>query len=245
MVRQSKPVGIIQHEAIVPPGSISQNLDAFGIDYLLIEAWRETEWPSVRDLGALVVLGGTMNVDQSEVYSFLGPSAELMTQALEEGVLTLGVCLGCQMMARVLGAKVNRATEANATFSSLKLTPEGSNDPVIAPLAGGTPVLQFHEDTFEVPRGAVLLATSESSGLSQAFRYGDLAYAVQFHFEATKSVIEGWCRSIGPETLRADWKTSEEELAAQANLFLADQKAAGKTLLRRFLEIGGYSGRLS
>lgn len=203
----------------------------------MIEAWRCTDWPSPSDLGALVVLGGTMNVDQSEVYPFLGPSSGLMTQALERELPTLGICLGCQMMARVLGAQVTPAPQPNASFSALKLTSEGLLDHVVAPLETEVPVLQFHEDTFELPREAVLLATSEVNGLNQAFRYGDFAYAVQFHFEATKPIIEGWCRGIGPKKLGTHWKTSQEELAIQADRLLTAQSALGKTLMRRFLEV--------
>lgn len=182
-----------------------------------------------------------MSVDQSDAYPFLGPSADLMKQALDRNLPTLGVCLVSQMMARVLGAEVHRAEYRNATFSSLRLTPEGLDDPVISSFGSGKQVLQFHEDIFELPDGVVLLATSNSSGLNQAFRYGDLAYSVQFHFEVDRAIIESWCDRIGLEEMIRAWGISKKNLTAQADHFLAAQKTAGgRGLLQRFLELSGY-----
>jgi GMP synthase (glutamine-hydrolysing) len=231
------PVVVVQHEPLVPPGSIAEVLDDAGIDHRVLKAWSETDWPSAGDVGALVVLGGTMNVDETDPYPFIGRSEALMSEALKQGVPTLGVCLGSQMMAKGLGRRVYRAEPRNALFSPLELTPEGAKDPLVAPFSAGVAVLQFHEDTYAVPAGAVALATSATTGLTQAFRYGDFAYAIQFHFEADDDILRGWCRSIGPEALKADWRVTEEELADQAHEHMTAQSAAGKELFARFLRL--------
>jgi len=160
-----------------------------------------------------------------------------MSDALKQGVPTLGVCLGSQMMAKVLGRGVYRAEPRNALFSPIEMTSEGLQDPLVAPFSAGLAVLQFHEDTFDVPAGAVALATSATTGLTQAFRYGDFAYAIQFHFEADDDILRGWCRNIGPEALKADWGVTEDELADQADKHMAAQSAAGKELFARFLRL--------
>lgn len=231
-----KPIVIVQHEQLVPPGSITDVLTEDGIEHHVFEAWRDTQWPELSELEALVVMGGTMNVDQLDDYPFLGDSRRLIADALEHRVPTLGVCLGSQMMARVLDADVYRAAPRNATFSGLKLTTEGSDDPVIEPFADGIPVLQFHEDTFRVPESAVALATSESSGLAQAFRYGDNAYAIQFHFEVDKPILDGWMNQIGPDTMRDDWGVTQDELSRQAVKHIDAQQKAGRELFRRFIK---------
>lgn len=200
----------------------------------MLEAWREETWPSIEDVRALVVMGGTMNVDQFDDYPFLRRSRALMTQALERDVPTLGVCLGSQMMARVLEAEVRRASRRNALFSTLELTEDGKKDRLTGPF-DGVEVLQFHEDTFEVPKGAVPLATSLHSSLVQAFRYGNSAYAIQFHFEVDRPILEGWIDSIGAREMVEDWGSEGAELLEQADRSLRIQSAAGRRLVEEFL----------
>ena len=231
-----RPVAIVQHEPSVPPGSVKEVLERASVDHYVLAAWREQPWPEIDDLGALVVMGGTMNVDELDAYPFLRKSRALMADALERGVPTLGVCLGSQMMARVLGADVYRAQPRNALFSELAIA--DADDPLIAPFASGAQVLQFHEDTFVVPLDATPLATSVATGLHQAFRYGDCAYAVQFHFEADAGILRGWCRDIGAGALLADWDTTEEALLGQAERQIEAQRRAGEELVTKFLEVG-------
>lgn len=225
------PLVVVQHEPSVPPGTIVDVLRSEGVDHLVFEAWRNDTPPDVADLGGLVVLGGTMNVDQLDAYPFLATSRALMADAIERGIPVMGVCLGSQMMARVLGGDVFRAEPRNAFFSPVKV----GDDPVVEPFSSA-PVLQFHEDTFSLPPGAVALARSARSGLLQAFRYGANAYAIQFHFEVDAPILEGWCRNVGERALAEEWNTSPDELLAQAEQHLAAQERAGRTLFARFLD---------
>ena len=190
-------------------------------------------------MSALVVMGGTMNVDELDAYPFLQRSRALMRGAVEQRVPTMGVCLGSQMLARVLGSDVRRAPQRNAGFSELELTTEGRDDPVLQPFANDVPVLQFHEDTFVVPEQAVALAKSAASGLPQAFRFGDNAYGIQFHFEVDTGIVEGWLKDIGATAMTEEWGTSVDDLQEQVELHVTKQGAAGRELLRRFLELAG------
>lgn len=226
------PIAVVQHEPSVPPGSIGDALRSAGGGHLLVEAWRDAVWPEPADLGGLVILGGTMNVDQLDAYPFLEKSRALMAGAIERGVPVMGVCLGSQMMARVLGGDVFRAEPRNAFFSSVEV----SDDPVIAPFSAA-PVLQFHEDTFSLPPGAVALARSSRSGLLQAFRYGTNAYAIQFHFEVDAGILAEWCRNVGEDALREEWGTSADELLAEGRRHLDAQERAGRELFGRFLDL--------
>jgi GMP synthase (glutamine-hydrolysing) len=231
-----KPVLIVQHEPSVPPGLIAPGIAETKAEVRLLEAWREKEWPSVDDIGALVVMGGTMNVDQLAEHPFLRDSRGLMTAAIENDVPTLGVCLGSQMMARVLGAEVRRAEPRNALFSTLTLTEDGKRDPLTAPF-DGVEVLQFHEDTFDVPAGAVPLATSAHSSLAQAFRYGTNAYAIQFHFEVDGPILAGWLDNIGRRQMLDDWGRDPVDLLQHAGRVLPRQSKAGERLVQEFLRL--------
>lgn len=236
-----RPVAIIQHQPSVPPGHVAGALRSAELEHVVVEAWRDPAWPEASDLSALVVLGGTMNADQVVDYPFLERSRRLLADALERDLPAMGVCLGSQMMSRVLGGDVVRAPARNAFFSSVDLAPEAGDDPVIAPFAGGIPVLQFHEDTFTLPPGATPLARSAGSGLLQAFRYGATAYAVQFHFEVDEAILAGWCRNIGDAALAAEWGTSTRDLLSQAGRHLDAQRRAGEELMMRFLALTGVA----
>ena len=231
-----KPVVIVQHEPSVPPGLIAPGVTDAQAELRIFEAWRETEWPAVDEIGALVVMGGTMNVDQVAEHPFLRGSRELMAATIENEVPTLGVCLGSQMMARVLGVEVRRADPRNALFSTLTLTGDGANDPLTAPF-DGVEVLQFHEDTFDVPAGAVPLATSAHSSLSQAFRYGPNAYAIQFHFEVDRAILEGWLDNIGHREMLDEWGSDPADLLGHADRVLPRQSQAGARLVQEFLRL--------
>lgn len=232
-----KPVAIVQHERSVPPGHVARVLRDDGVDHFVIDAARERNWPSVTDVGALVVLGGTMNVDQLDDYPFLQRSRELMNAAMEQDLPVLGLCLGAQMMARVLGEDVRRATPRNALFSPLELTDEGRNDPLMAPFAPGIPVLQFHEDTFTVPSTATALASSTASGLALAFRHGERAYAIQFHFEVDPTIVNGWIGNIGSRSMDEDWGCPDGGRSLAQDGRLAQQAKAGEELVRRFVQL--------
>jgi GMP synthase-like glutamine amidotransferase len=232
-----RPVAVIQHEPSVPPGSIADVLAESGVDHFVLDAWRATEWPRAAEIGALVVMGGTMNVDELDAYPFLRKSRGLLSEALDEDLPVLGVCLGSQMMARVLGGDVHRAEPRNALFSELEIDDAAAGDPLVEPFRPGIEVLQFHEDTFTIPSEATPLARSAASGLHQAFRYGERAYAIQFHFEVDAAIVRAWCRNIGPEAMAAEWGTTESELVDGAHAAFDAQQRAGRDLVRRFLEV--------
>ena len=231
-----KPIVVIQFEPSVPPGLIDVTLRAADVPVKIVEAWRDHGWPSVGEMSGLVVMGGTMNVDHTSEYPFLARARATMADAIEHERPTLGVCLGSQMMARVLGSEVRRSDVRNALFSRLDLTADGERDPLTAPF-DGLEVLQFHEDTFDVPEGAVSLAASAHSGLAQAFRYGPSAYAIQFHFEVDEPILRGWTRNIGDREMRDGWGIDPADLLRHAEAALGPQAVAGTRLVDGFLEL--------
>ena len=152
--------------------------------------------PTLDGYQGLVILGGPMCLDQSDRFPHLKYEMQLIEQALKRDLPILGICLGAQLIAKTLGAWVGPNREKEIGWYNLELTPEGQEDPVLGHLKPVEKIFQWHGDTFTLPQGAVQLATS-SGCAQQAFRYGDKAYAMQFHLEVDEPMIERWLQVPG------------------------------------------------
>lgn len=144
--------------------------------------------PSAYD--ALIFMGGPMSVNDDLPY--IRQELEIIRQAAARNQPVLGICLGAQLIAKSMGARVYRNPVKEIGWYSIGFTSEAATDPVLRDLETPTEVFQWHGETFELPSGAVLLATSAVCR-SQAFRIGNLLYGLQFHPEVTPEMISSWC----------------------------------------------------
>jgi GMP synthase-like glutamine amidotransferase len=139
-----------------------------------------------------------MAVYEMDRTPYLKDEALFIKKAVHAHKHVLGVCLGAQMLAHVLGARVYPGGAKEIGWYDVTLTEEGMRDECMAGLAvdsGKTArVFQWHGDTFDLPQGAVRLASSALYP-NQAFRYGDHVYALQFHIEVTPGIVGGWLRN--------------------------------------------------
>lgn len=138
----------------------------------------------------LVVLGGPIGVYEEAAYPFLTRELALIRQRLDSGRALLGICLGAQLVAHACGAAVYAGPAREIGWAPVTLTDAGTASP-LAPLADGEPVLHWHGDTFDLPRGAIGLA-STSAYPQQAFAIGTQVLALQFHLETSQVGIERW-----------------------------------------------------
>jgi GMP synthase (glutamine-hydrolysing) len=139
-------------------------------------------------------MGGPMNVYEEERYPFLKREDLFIKEAIQRGKPVLGICLGSQLIAKALGARVFKAPAKEIGWFDVSLTEEGSRDLLFRAFPEFFPVFQWHEDTFDIPRGAKLLATSDSVP-HQVFRYAENAYGLQFHLEVTEVMVREWIDS--------------------------------------------------
>jgi GMP synthase (glutamine-hydrolysing) len=139
---------------------------------------------------ALVVFGGHMNVYEAERHSWLPAQHDLVRGALDRNQAFLGVCLGAQMVARVMGGNVRLASRPEIGWHVVELTSAGAADPVLGALPERFDALEWHSYAFDLPPGAELLATS--AVCPQGFRLGENTWGIQFHPEATLAMLEGW-----------------------------------------------------
>jgi GMP synthase (glutamine-hydrolysing) len=140
------------------------------------------------DLDLLIVLGGPIGAYEDDLFPFIKEEIRLLELRLAARRPTLGVCLGAQLIARTLGARVYPGPHKEIGWSPLALTAAGRKSPLRHLTS---PVLHWHGDTFDLPREAALLASTEKCA-NQAFSWGDNVLALQFHPEAVARNIEQW-----------------------------------------------------
>jgi GMP synthase (glutamine-hydrolysing) len=202
----------IRHVAFEDLGTLAGVLDARGFAIQYLEAGRDG-LAEAGDPDLLVALGGPIGAYEDESYPFVAEEARLIAKRLTARRPTLGICLGAQLMARALGARVYPSGIKEIGWGRLDLTRAGRASP-LAPL--GEPaarVLHWHGDTFDLPDGANLLA-STGACVNQAFAIGGFALALQFHLEVETANLARWfvghavevaaAKSAPLATLRAD-----------------------------------------
>ena len=186
---------IIKNIAAEGPGTIEDFLNQRNIRYRIVEFAEGEALEDPGEFSHLVVMGGPMAVYEMDRYAYLKDEAELIADYIENKKRVLGVCLGAQMVAHVLGARVYPGAENETGWYKVKITPEGMADPAMKGLGinntSEAEVFQWHGDTFDLPGGSVRLASSDAYE-NQAFRYGSGVYAFQFHIEVTPRIIRGW-----------------------------------------------------
>jgi GMP synthase (glutamine-hydrolysing) len=219
---------VLQHIACEPPGVYEDVLHERGLSLHRVEVDEGDELPDWRGFAAIVAMGGPMSVNDDEELPWLRDEKGLVAEAVRAGTPFWGVCLGVQLLAASLGARVYAGTEPEVGVLSVQLTEEARRDPVFSALPEGLPTLQWHADTFDLPDGAVRLAGSEPYP-NQAFRFEN-AYGVQFHLEVSPAMAREWMevpeyasaleRTIGGETLlRAVDERADEMLTYGRALF--------------------------
>jgi GMP synthase (glutamine-hydrolysing) len=182
---------VLQHIACEPPGAFEDVLRERGAQIHRVELDEGEPLPAWRGFDAIVAMGGPMSVNDESVHPWLGDEKRLIREAVEAEVPFWGSCLGVQLLASSLGAKVYTGKVPEVGVLQVELTEEGRNDPVLSSLPASFPTLQWHADTFDLPSGAVRLASSPLYP-NQAFRYGRSAYGVQFHVEVLGAMAEEW-----------------------------------------------------
>ncbi|MEW6003105.1 MAG: type 1 glutamine amidotransferase [Nitrospirota bacterium] len=213
------------------PGTIEDFLRKEGIDFNIVELGSGEIQPSLEEFNTLVIMGGPMGVYEMERYPHLKIGTRIIRESINRGMRILGICLGSQMVAYCLGEEVYPGSQKEIGWYRIELTGDGLKDPLMRRLAihprvgdfwRGFKVFHWHGDTFDLPTGAVLLASSKLYK-NQAFRYGENVYAFQFHIEVTKDMLLEWVKDMSDreKIIEETERISEEYVGRAMNFYKA------------------------
>ena len=211
----------------------------FRVRYVNFQRQPDAE-PSIEKYNGLIVLGGNMAVYEADLYRHIQVESRLIEKALHKNIPVLGICLGAQLLAHVLGSPVRKSPEREMGWLNVHLTEAGRSDKLFEHFSNTERLFQMHGDSFAVPKTALHLAYSQVCP-GQAFRYGEKAYGLQFHLEVDQGMISRWLKSAAN---RADIEAAGgadfvAQVEADSHAFLQRSLAISRQTFARFLEIFG------
>ena len=209
----------LQHAPYEGPGYIETWALAHGHDFRITRLYRDEPLPDVQGFDLLVVMGGPMSVHDQAAYPWLLPEKRLIGRCLADGRFTLGVCLGSQLLAEVLGARVYRNRWKEIGWFPVERCSSPHDGALFRSLPRQFTVFQWHGDTFDLPHGAVHLAKSEACSI-QAFEHA-YALGIQFHLEVTAEGVADLFRECGNEVGSGPYEQSPSEVLGAAEHFVA------------------------
>ena len=182
---------IVTHHPEEGPGLLEAILREREWEMDEVGLWNGHGLPDPTPFNLLILMGGPMSVNDDDLHPFLVQEKQFVRQWLNKGNPTVGICLGAQLIAHCLGGKVYTGPKEEIGWYEVSLTEKGRRDPFLKLFPIRFPVFQWHGETFDLPQDAILLATAQDYP-HQAFRFGDLTYAFQFHCEVTKKMVKEW-----------------------------------------------------
>jgi GMP synthase-like glutamine amidotransferase len=193
---------VIQNHAQTPVSLVGDYLVAAGAKLATLLPHGGDALPKSPDgYDAAVILGGPQHAGDDANFPAFPPMLDLLRGFHEQAKPLLGLCLGSQLLARAFGEKVRRNEEFEVGYPAIAITEEGRTDALLTGLAPRQRILQWHEDTFALPKGAVQLMTGDACR-NQAFRFGRTTYGFQCHFEVSMDLARQWFDQWGHTIVR-------------------------------------------
>lgn len=212
----------LQHVPFENPGRILNWAEKNNCAVTATHLYKNEALPDSAAFDWLVVMGGPMNIYEEQEYPWLSAEKQLIKKAIEQGKLVLGICLGSQLIADVIGAKVVRNKQPEIGWFPIALSEKTRLSPAFSFFPENPVVFHWHGDVVaDLPAAAVVIAESEACG-NQGFVYKDRVFGLQFHLENTRPIIEALIENCGDELTKGDFIQPAEVIRAQQEYMLQD-----------------------
>jgi GMP synthase (glutamine-hydrolysing) len=234
----TKHVLILRHVRHEPAGTLENALAKADIEFRYLDLFAERPpFFDIRQILGLAVMGGPMSVNDVQQYPYLDYEPDWLRQAINLGIPVLGICLGAQLVAKAMGARVYPNGIKEIGWYPLEMTAAAAEDRLFAGCGPRLTVFQWHGDTFDLPKGAVHLAQSPTCR-NQAFCIGQSGYALQFHIEMTAEMIEDWLtESVNARELATVDYIDPQEIRRKTPQELPGLQILAAKVLGRFAEL--------
>lgn len=219
-----KRINIIQHELYETPGCIEDWIAGKSYRHEITRMYEGGLLPRITDIDWLIVMGGSMSVHDTQKYPWLFDEKIFIREAITAGKTVLGICLGAQLIAESLGARVSKNRFREIGWHPVSRTGEGTGPGLIAMFGNTETVFHWHGETFEIPEGASHEFSSDACK-NQCFVYGDRIIGLQFHVEVTGHLLERMIINC------------EDELVPEKYVQSGDRLLAGSVHIRRNNEL--------
>ena len=232
----STSILVLQHIGCEPAAAYADELIDRGLHPVSVLLYEGQELPDWRGFAGVVAMGGPMGVWDDVLYPWLADERRFIAEAVRAGTPCWGVCLGAQLLAASLGATVGPGERPEVGVGTVTLTEAAAGDPVFAGAPAAFDALHWHNDTYQLPQGAVALARSAQCE-QQAFAAGS-AYALQFHLEVPAALAGDWLRVAAyADSLReARGKDASTPLLEDVKAAQPRMSALARSLFGRWLE---------
>lgn len=214
----------LQHVAFEDIGSLTQDLIDGGHSLTTTHWYKGDTAPALDSFDILIVMGGPMGVYDDDTYPWLSAEKELIGGAIAAGKKIMGICLGAQLIACVLGAKVTRNAHREIGWFPLEMPAEANDHPIANILANCAQVFHWHGDTFELPPQAQLITSSQACA-HQAYVIDNQIYGFQFHLETTEASAAALIKNCAEDLDGSAYVQTAEEIMRDKNNFAAINKA--------------------
>jgi GMP synthase-like glutamine amidotransferase len=204
-------IHVLQHVPFEGPAAIADWAERRGHPLAVSHLYAGDGLPQLSAVDRLVVMGGPMSVGDTALHPWLVDERRFIAAAVAAGKSVIGVCLGAQLIAAALGARVYRNAHKEIGWFPVRLTPAARALDLCDGLPASLPVFHWHGDTFELPAGAVHLAESDACP-HQAFLLAGRVLGLQFHLESTPDSVAAICQHCAHEILPGTWVQTSAEM---------------------------------
>lgn len=220
----------LQHVDFEGPGCISQWVTEKGHTLTSTKLYLDETFPDTDQIDWLIIMGGPMSANDSHTIGWIIPEKEFILSAIKAGKVVIGICLGAQLIASVLGAKVYGNLYKEIGWFPINIPNNLPN--LLFKENNLLTAFHWHGETFELPEGAALLASSEACS-NQAFLYNQKVLGLQFHFEVTYDSLQQML-TFGKEDIDGSKYTQPEATILKQKGFITDNNRHMYALLNHF-----------